>query len=44
MRSLIQKGFQRSRRADRIGMALLILLMATLLIAVIVGIRGLGSA
>ena len=44
MKSVIQSGFYRSRRADLVGTALLIFFMATLIIAVVLGIHGLGSA
>jgi hypothetical protein len=44
MKSLIQRGFRRSRAAERLGWALLLMLTAVLVFSVIVGIHSLGAA
>ena len=44
MKTFIQKGFQRSRAADRLGWILLAALTAVLVISVILGIRSLTPA
>lgn len=44
MTNLIQRGFQRSRNANLMGMALLLVLTVVLILSVVVGIRGLGAA
>jgi len=44
LNTLIQKGFRRSRMANRLGLALLAALAAVLVISIVAGIHSLGAA